>query len=241
MTLRRCPAASIVPRYSSDAAKRASLQEFIKSYTTRFPQKDVRDIMIARYRLLVAHSCIETLKSMLAHVAPVSVMLRFNGQDFGPRTEEYDPDTDVWTVWFRKDGDPPALSVEDLIFNFYRSPGVTPEGMANAFASPRPHFKVLGEFQAPDELTKRPAFFIVSQTLYSDESYGYVDVSKITSVGARTYTVTFAKKITGTSMADIEQKGKAWFISPEGRQETRTLDQVSADPSWDEYFAQKRQ
>jgi len=45
---------------------------------------------------------------MLSNVAPVTVMLRFDDQDFGPRTEEYDPDTNVWTVWFRKDGDPPG-------------------------------------------------------------------------------------------------------------------------------------
>jgi hypothetical protein len=44
---------------------------------------------------------------MLTDITPVSEMLRFQDQDFGPKIEEYDSRTNVWTVWFRKDGQPP--------------------------------------------------------------------------------------------------------------------------------------
>jgi hypothetical protein len=230
----RCP-----EEYSSDNAKRAALQQFIKAYTARFPENNPRDLMIMRYRLLVAHSCIQTLKSMLTSVAPISEMLRFEIDDLGPKTEEYDPRTKVWTVWFRKNGEPPALSVEDLIFNFYQSPGTSPESIANAFVRPRPNIEVLGKFEAPDDLTKRPAFFIVSETLYSGQNCGYVNISKISSVGSGAYTVTLARKITGTSTADIKQKGKVWLLSAEGKADSRTLGQVSVDPSWEQYLAQK--
>jgi hypothetical protein len=216
------------------------LHDFIQNYSVRFPNNNVRDMMLFRYRLLVAHSCIQTLNSMLTDVAPLSGMLRFQNQDFGPKTEEYDPNTKVWTVWFRKDGKPSALSEEDLILNFYGWPGPTPDTIVQAFVRPRQDLRVIGKFEAPDDLTKAPAFFIVSQTLYADETYGYVNSSKITSVGNGTYTVTLAKKINGNSIADIESKGKAWFLGEEGQATSRAISLVGVDRSWEQYFAQKQ-
>jgi hypothetical protein len=55
----------------------------------------------------------------------------------------------------------------------------------------------------------------MSETLYPDETFGYVDVSKITSVEGRTYTVA------------------------EGQADSKALDQIGVDPSWEKYFAQK--
>jgi hypothetical protein len=230
----RCP-----ETYSSDEAKNAALLQFMQAYARRFPNNNVRDMMLYRYHLLVAHSCVQTLNSMLNDVGPLTEMLRLQNQDFGPKTEEYDTSTKVWTVWFRKDGQPPPLSEADLIFNFYGWPGPSPETMANAFIRPRDNLKVLGSFEAPDELTKKPAFFIVSLTLYPDEAYGYVNISKISSVGSGTYTVTLTKKITGASMREIEQKGKAWYLSEEGQATSRTVGHLGTDPSWEQYFAQK--
>lgn len=74
---------------------------------------------------------------------------------------------------------------------------------------------VLGKFEAPDDLIRRPAFFI-SETLYPGETCGYVSISEISSVGSGTYTTTLAKKIAGTSTADVEQKGK---VCAEGKAE----------------------
>jgi hypothetical protein len=226
--------------YGSPEAKQAALRDFIQSYSATLPNNNTRDLMLFRYRLLVAHSCIETLNSMLGDVGPLSEMLRFQGQDFGPRTEEHDSNTNVWTVWFRKDGEPAQLSEADLILNFYGWPGPSPDRVAEAFVRPRPDIRVLGQFEAPDELTKAPAFFIVSQTQYPDEDHGYVNISKITSMGNGTFTVTLAKKIHGSSVADIEGKGKAWFLSEEGKAASRAIGRIGIDSSWEQYFAKKR-
>ena len=232
----RCP-----EDLTSDAAKQTALKEFAGEYATRFPNNTIRDMMSFRYRLLVAHSCVETLNSMFMDVNPLSEMLRIGDSDFGPRTEEFDRKTNVWTVWFRKDGQPPALSDEDLIVNFYGwKPAITPAAVASAFISPRQNLRVLGKFQAPDDMTKAPAYFVVSQTLYAGASYGYVNISKITSVGTGTYTVTLAKKIVGTSSGDVEEKGRAWLLGVEGKAGTGIVRQVRVDPTWEQYFAKAR-
>lgn len=231
----RCP-----EEYPSETAKESAVHDFMKSYAAQFPNNNVRDLLLFRYRLLVAHSCIQTLNSMLVDVGPISEMLRFQNQDFGPRTEEYNSKTNVWTEWFRKDGQPAQLSDADLIFNFYGWPGPSPDIVANAFVRPRQDIHVIGQFEAPDDLTKAPAYFIVSQTLYSDETYGYVNISKITSVGNGTFTVTLAKKIAGSSTADIDRKGKAWILSDEGKAASRSIGNVGVDGSWQQYFEQKK-
>jgi len=154
----RCP-----EELPSNEAKEAALREFMQAYATQFPNHSIRDMTLLRYRILVAHSCVQTLKSMLMNVSPVSEMLRLGDQDFGPRTQEFDPKTKVWTVWFRKDGEPPALSDEDLIFNFYSwKPATSSEAIAQAFVRPRENQHVLAKFEAPDGITKAPAYFIVS-------------------------------------------------------------------------------
>lgn len=208
-------------------------------YASRFPNNTVRDLRLFRYRLLVTHSCIQTLKYMVADVSPTSEMLRVEEHDFGPKTEAFNPSTKVWTVRFTKDGEPPAHSEEDLIFNFYGwKPATSPEEITKAFLSPRENLRVLGSFEAPDDITKAPAYFVISETLYQGETYGYVNISKITSVGLGAYTVTLAKKITGASGSDIGEIGKGWWISAEGAALTSLVSHVGVDPSWEQYLAQ---
>ncbi len=230
----RCP-----EDYSSDSEKKAALHEFMQAYAARFPNNNARDLLLFRYRLLVTHSCVQALNSMLADVGPISEMLHLDNQDFGPKTEEYDPKTTVWTVWFRKDGQTPALSESDLIFNFYGWPGPSPESIATTFITPRPNVNILWKFEAPDNLTKKPAYIIVSETLYTDENYGYVNITKITSAGSGTYAVTLAKKIWGGATAQIADKGKTWFVSEEGQETSRTVGNIGVDASWEQYFARK--
>jgi len=232
----RCP-----EEFTSNEAKQAAVRDFMQAYASRFPNNTVRDMLLFRYRLLVTHSCVQTLNYMLMHVSPDSEMLRVEDRDFGPKTVEFDRKTKVWTVWFRKDGKPPEVSDEDLIFNFYSwKPATSPEAIANAFVSPRENLHILGEFEAPDDITKAPAYFIVSETLYPGETYGYVNISKISSVGSGAYTVTLAKKITGTSTADIGEKGRVWFISEEGKAITDVVGHVGVDPAWEQYLTQER-
>jgi hypothetical protein len=224
---------------SSNEAKQSALQGFTRAYAGRFPNNNVRDMMLFRYRLLVAHSCVQTLKSMLAAISPLSEMLRIEDGDFGPRTEEFNPKTKVLTIWFRKNGEPPGLSDEDLILNFYGwKPPTSPDVIASSFISPRESLHILAKFTAPDDITREPAYFIVSKTFYRGKTYGYINVSKITSVGSGAYTVTFDNRIAGTSAANIEESGRAWLISARGKAIFQAVGHVGVDPQWEQHFAQ---
>jgi hypothetical protein len=221
--------------YPSDEARRLSLENFLKSYAAASPNNNTRDVMLFRYRLLVEHSCMLTLKSMLERVTPLSAMLSVQNNDFVPRTEEFDPKTKVWTVRFRKDGEPEATAEQELIFNFYGwRNGPSAQSIATAFVRRRDNVQVLGSFEAPDDLTRLPAYIVVSETIYPGDSYGYVNISKISSVGSGAFTVTYTKKISGPDMA---RKGAAWLLTPEGKAFMRTVEDVGVDPGWEQYFA----
>jgi hypothetical protein len=223
--------------YPSNEAKRAALMEFLQEYASKFPNSNVRDVMVFRYRLLVAHSCIQTLKSMLTNVGPTTEMLSLRGGDYGPKTEEYDSSTQVWTAFFRRNGEPPDLSNEDLIFNFYGwSPGTSSDKIAHRFLARHDNVQILGNMVAPDEVTKVPSYFIISETQFPGEPYVYLNISKISSVGTSAFTVTFSKKVAGSSSAGADQNARAWFVSEEGKSTMQEVGSVGVDAGWEEYL-----
>jgi hypothetical protein len=189
--------------------------------------------MAYRYQLLVSHSCTRTLQFMLAHISPMAAMVRFNNLDFGPKDEEFDPATRVWTAYF----DLTANGDDGLILNFYGwDPPSSPESIAQAFISPRKSFKVIWKFQAPDDVTKAPAFFIVSETDRSEKGYGYANLSKITSAETSAYTVTYTKKFPCKSADDLDTKVKAWLLSGQGRAINSELGWVGVSDEWREHL-----
>ena len=168
-------------------------------------------------------------------VSPHSTTISFNQREYGPKTEKFNPETRVWTVRFSKDGKPPGQTEKELIFNFYGwNPATFPKQIAEAYIGRRDNVKILGKFQAPDDVTKLPAYFIVSETLYPGEPGGFVNISKITSVGSGAYAVTFSKTIDGNNPAE---KGKAWFLGPEGQAIAKAIGQIGVDESWELHFA----
>ncbi len=223
--------------HSLTEAKQSAVTEFVQAYVAQYPNSTPRDIMLYRYRLLVGHSCFETLRSILAHINPTTEMLLFNNQDYGPKTEEFDPATKVWTVYYKKSREQEEVADEELILNFYGwEPATDSASIARAFIGRRDNIQILGKFQAPDDITKAPAYFIVSETVYPKQTYGYVNISKITSVGSSTYTVTFSKKISGASSADVDNKTKQWVISEEGKAVFLGVGNVGVDAAWQEYL-----
>jgi len=232
----RCP-----EDLESEKANDASYREFFESYRRDFPEKTVDDMLTFRYRLLVSHGCTRTLAFILGHITPDTKMLRLGNRDLGPKAEEFDPHTKVWTVRFTRDGLPASQSDENLLLNFYGwNPPVRPEEIANAFVAPRKDLHILGKFAAPDRITKTRAYFIVSETLYPGEEYGYLNLTKITSVGSSAYTVTFTKVITGKTRKKITENGKAWYLSEEGTTFWEGVSRVSVDESWEQHFAERK-
>ncbi len=230
----RCP-----EELKSSGSQKASLQEFIKSYTSRLPNYSTRDLMVVRYKLLVAHSCTQTLNSMLFAVSPLSVMLRLVGRNFGPSTEEFDPATKVWTVRYTKDGKSSETSDEDLIFNFYGwRPPTWAEAIAQAFIR-QTDIRIRYKFEAPDDITKARAFFIYFEMLPpAGESNGSVGITKICSVGAGAYAVTLLKKIGGDSAARIDKEVGHWLLSEDGKAIVAAVARVGVEPAWEEHFAE---
>jgi hypothetical protein len=228
----RCP-----EDYPSIEAKQSALRDFMQAYAAKFPNNTVRDLLLYRYRLLVAHSCTQTLQYILAHVSPMTEMIRFLNQDYGPKTEQFNPVTKVWSVLYVKNGKQPDLAEEELIFNFYGwTPSTSPESVAQAFLNRRDNVQILFWFKAPDDITKSLAYFICSETTYAGQPYGYANISKITSVGDGAYTVTFSKKVSSTSSADVEHEVKSWVLSEEGRAIAPAIGRVGVDAAWREHL-----
>jgi hypothetical protein len=224
----RCPESDPSPEES-----RAELNEFVHTYAAQFPDKTVGNLMAYRYQLLVSHSCTKTLQFMLGHISSMEAMVRFNGRDFGPKDEEFDPGTRVWTEYF----DGSANGDDSLIFNFYGwEPPSSPESVAETFIAPRQGLKIIWKFQAPDDVTKAPAFFIVSETDRSEKGYGYVNLSKITSAGTSAYTVTYTKKFPCKNADSLDAKVKVWLLSDESKAIRSELGRVGADSGWKEYL-----
>lgn len=228
----RCP-----EDYASIEAKQAALRDFLQGYAAKFPNNTARDAMLYRYRLLIAHSCSQTLQFMVTHVSPVTEMLRFQNRDYGPKTEEFDPTTKIWTVYYVENGDRPDLAEEELIFNFYGwEPPKSPESIADAFINRSDNVRSLWKFKAPDDLTKALGYFFLSETTYLEQLYAYANISKITSAGRSAYSVTFSKKISGTSAADVDHKVRSWVLSEECRVTTIAIGRVGVDASWQEHL-----
>ena len=223
--------------YPSVEAKQSALGNFLQAYAAQFPNATDHDVMLYRYRLLVAHSCNQTLEYMLAHLSPTTEMLRFQNQDYGPKTEEFDPTTKVWSVFYVKDGEKPNVAKEELIFNFYGwEPPTSPESIAKAFMNRSDAGKILGKFGAPDDITKSLAYFVTSETTYPDQPFAYVNISKITSAGGSAYTVTFAKKVYSTTSAEVDEKVRSWVLSEDGRVTFLAIGRVGVGAGWQEHL-----
>jgi len=231
----RCP-----EEITSNKAKVESLQEFIQTYKAQFPNDTLRDLLLFRYKLLVAHSCIQTLNSMLVAVSPLSIMLRLLGRNFGPSTEAYDSTTKVWTVRYTKDGKPSTISDEDLVFNFYYwKPPPSAEAIARAFIHQNQNFHIIWKFEAPDEVTKARAFFIWFMQLPSaGQTEGSIGLSKISSVGSRAYTVTWMRYVRGVSAAQMDEMTKRWLLSEDGKAMALAVGRIGVDATFEQHFAE---
>jgi len=230
------PAATVVAPPSTPAVAEPAPQ------TTTAPQDTISSANSETSELKALLTRDENLPdstSTLTRVSPAVPMLRFYDRDFGPRTEEFDSKTNVWTVWFRGKGAYPERSEENLIFNFYaRGPGTSVESIAAAILTPRDNLKIIDHFKASDDAAKVPIYFILSEPVYPEQKYGFANISKISSAGSGLYILTLTKKFTGSKTAEIDGKIQAWLAGDEAKAMGRELSHVGVDPSWEEYFSQ---
>ncbi len=156
------------------------------------------------------------------------------GETFSRREQELDPATNVWTVYFDPENTLPAGASDGLILNFYGwDPPTEPSVVAQAFVRRAGDSQIIFKFQAPDEVTHKPAFFIISKAMHLDRGYGYLNISKITSVGSAAYAVTFDRRFPGKDAAAIDQAIKQWLLTPEAHTVQNALGTLSMDTDWE--------
>ena len=226
----RCP-----EDYGSEAAQHQALDDFIKTYTAQHPNASVQELMLVRGRLLVSHHCTQTLQHMLAHVSAIAQMLRFSGQNYDRKETKFDSATHVWTVYFDPEAGEPTNPDHGLIFNFYGwNANASARSVAEAWMNRTDGVRTIFKFQAPDEVTRLPAFFIVSETMHADRGYGYVNISKIASAGSGAYAVTYDRRFAGNTPAEVDGSVRAWLLTSEAKEVQKAIAGVGIEPDWQE-------
>lgn len=218
---------------TSDTERRESLDSFLKAYTAQNPNASVRDAMLARDQLLVSNHCTQALDYMLGHISAIAQMLRFNDRSYDRAETEFDASTHVWTVYFDPENVQPDLADRGLIINFYNwNPPSSAADIAQALGENRGSTTSIYKFQAPDEITKLPAYFIVSEAIHADRGYGYANISKVSPLGSGAYAVTYDQKISGKNALEIEMKIRNWLMTDEAKKIEKVIASVGVDRDW---------
>jgi hypothetical protein len=205
----------------------------------------VGDMESFRYQLLVSHTCNTTLENELHDVAPIDTMLRFNGESFGPETTQFDNGTDVWSTYFALNGESLSSPDEELIFNFYlqnvwATSTVTAEEVATTLVQNSAE-TIDYKFTAPDSATKLPDYFVYSDITYPQQNYGYIYITKISTIQNSAFSVTYAKKITD-SAANLDSDINSWLLheltaAKSNQGPIEEVSNVAVDSSWPSYLA----
>jgi hypothetical protein len=152
---------------------------------------------------------------------------------FSRREHEFDPATKVWTVYFDPENGPPGSGSDGMILNFYGwDHSIDPQAIAQEWVRHAGEKQVIFKFQAPDDVTHQPAFFIVAEAMHLDRGYGYLDISKITSAGNGTYAVTYDRRFTGKDVDAIDKTMKEWLLTPEAHAVQKSIGTLSVDADW---------
>ncbi|OHA18890.1 MAG: hypothetical protein A2836_00680 [Candidatus Taylorbacteria bacterium RIFCSPHIGHO2_01_FULL_45_63] len=175
-------------------------------------------------------------KSSVVNVTPTDKTIKFLGKEYGPYVSKNDNYTKVRNVHYPLVGQTTGVADEEISLNFYLQ-GVwadeefSSSDFANQFVngSQENGDNILTHFEAPDPTTRDPAFFIVSSAVYPEDGYGYVFLSKITSIGSDTYSVLFAKKLIGTK--DLNDKISKWAVE-NGAPYLTAVGNINPDSSW---------
>ena len=232
--------------YSSPQDQTNAVAKFISDYTKTSPNATVADMYAYRYKLLVSHSCAKTLSNMLQNVTPLDQMLRLEAKDFGPQKIEFTKDTDVLSAYFVLNGQGLEKPDEELIFNFYlqnvwANGTVSAEHVAQVVADSYGQSntsQVINKFTAPDTITKNPAFFIFSDVLYPDDGYGYLYVTKISSLQGSAFSVTYSRKFTA-SAANLQSDINNWLLQDLKLNDgySKEVENIGVDSAWLTYLS----
>jgi len=181
---------------------------------------------------------------LINKITPDDQNLYFAGKNFGSQHVEYTNDTGVWNSYYALNGQGIDNPDEELMLNFYLK-GVwtnelfTAQSVAQLIADSyigNPDAKVIKQFNALDDITKLPNYFIVSNTIY--DGYAYVYMMKISSFENNVFSAIYSKKFAGDNI-NLENDINNWIINdvklPGGV--SRSIADIGVDSSWLDYFA----
>jgi curved DNA-binding protein CbpA len=230
--------------YPSEQAATDAVASFISTYMKLYPNSTVGELYNYRYRLLVSDSCTTTLQKMLQNVVPNDEMLRFIGEDFGAQTVELDSNTNVWSAYYPVNGENLNNPDEELVFNFYLQNVWVPTPFTAQsvaiFLAKSEAGNIIYQFTAPDTITKQPDYFIYFDVTNPGQDYGYLYITKISSIQNSVFSVTYSKKFTGS--AGLESNMESWLAGDlkSSNGASATLSNVGVDSSWLTYFVGKQ-
>jgi hypothetical protein len=232
--------------YTSPQDQTNAVAKFISEYSKVFPNATVADMYTYRYHLLVSHSCNKTLANMLQNVTTLDQMLRLEAKDFGPQKIEFTKDTGVLSSYFTLDGQGLENPDEELIFNFYlqnvwTNGAISTEYVAQVVADSYGQSdtsQVIYKFTAPDTITKNPDFFIFSDVTYPDQGYGYLYVTKISSLQNSVFSITYSRKFTA-SATKLQSNINDWLAQDLKLADgySKEIDNIGVDSSWLTYLS----
>ncbi len=184
---------------------------------------------------------LEYEKGVRRNIKPDNIIIKFVGKDFGPQSIIFDNDTKIWSVFYVLNDQGINDPSEEIIFNFYfktlLGDQITPEFIARTFINSG--ISILGApFTAPDSITKELNYCITSYS--SKPKYGYVNVTRISSIAENVFAITYSKKMVGTAeklLNNINYWIVKDFESDDGAM--IELTRLGLDASWVDYLINK--
>lgn len=234
--------------YQSPQAREDALITFIDDYSEEHPNATLQDIYTYRHTTLVSHSCNKTLANLLQNISPDDLKLYFVGKDFGPQNLQFTNDTNVWSSYYTLGEQGLANPDEEIILNFYlhdvwTSKKFTAQSVAQNIADSFSQYSnstLINKFTAPDDITKKPAYFIISDTIHPDQNYAYVYIMKISSIENDVFSVAYSKKFNDDA-SNLQSNINNWLTQDLGSSEGASsgIANIGVNANWLDYFANK--
>lgn len=234
--------------YQSPQARKDALIKFINDYSEEHPNATLQDIYTYRHTTLVSHSCNQTLTNLLQNISPDDLKLYFVGKDFGPQNLQFTNDTNIWSSYYTLGEQGLANSDEEIILNFYlhdvwTSKKFTAQSVAQNIADSFSQYNnstLINKFTALDNITKKPAYFIVSDTVQPDQKYAYVYIMKVSSIENDVFSVTYSKRFNDDAF-NLQSDINNWLAQDLGSSEgaSSEIANIGVNVNWLDYFTNK--
>jgi hypothetical protein len=168
---------------------------------------------------------------------PSKSPIRFVGNNYDFSEGDFDCQTRVGYVYYTLNGstsdNPDGQIFIDYYFQgVYNDNPFTAEDVANNTSNG--NFVVESRFEAPDPISKKPAYFLVASSVDQDGINGRVTIMKFADIGEDVYSAVFSKRINSKGMDSYEAVEK--WLADKVKTYGDALGNIGPDDSWLNYF-----